>query len=57
MMILLKAPSGRRLFFFFSSSKIICVKVTAVRSSPVLLSITCTSSPALINRAMSSSVT
>ena len=44
-------------FFFFSSSKMICARVTEVRSSFVRLSTIFTSAPCLIISAISSRVT
>ena len=51
------AVSGRKLRCFFSSSKMICARVTEVRSSLVLLSTIFTSSPLRIISEICSSVT
>ena len=56
-MMLRIAPSGRKLRCFFSSSKMICARVTVVRSSLVLLSTILTSSPLRIISLIWSSVT
>ncbi len=55
-MMLRSADSGKKLCFF-SSSKMICVSVIAVRSSLELLSTILTSSPPRIMSAICSSVT
>jgi hypothetical protein len=56
-MMLRIALSGKKLFCFFSSSKMIWARVTVVRSSLLLLSTIFTSSPPRIMSAIWSSVT